>query len=263
VLIARSVPAGFALASGPADRRRRHIRMRRRHRLDTPLGRLAKIGGPLRDWTLALILHRISRRFYVYQLFARTTRIKSQGIFRPTGWMQGARAALLLIAAVFCAGHLSAQGTAGASSTMSSTGLSAEPDKASSSSGTPSRSQDGSGSAFAAPVRPKKGTSGPLIAPSGPAADKVNRKKFEENAGKDAGKVLLRSVPNGASIFLNHMLVGDTPLLLFLAPGRYDVEMRGPRQQSGHRVLTVTAKQTQAIVIDLSERYPPSVSLHW
>jgi hypothetical protein len=177
--------------------------------------------------------------------------------------MRSARAALLLIALGFSAGSVSAQGTAGAAATMSNDGVSAQSDQSRSSSHSGSRRGQGSASTFAAPVRLKKGASDALVAPSGPPADEVNREKFEENAGKDAGKVLLRSVPSGASIFLNHVLVGNSPLLLFLAPGRYEVDMHGPRQESGHQALSVTAKETQSVVIDLSERYPPSVSLHW
>jgi hypothetical protein len=178
-------------------------------------------------------------------------------------WMRSAKAALLLIGLGFSAGSLSAQGTAGAAATMSNDGVSARSDESQPSSHSAAGRGQGSASTFAAPVRLKKGASDPLVAPSGPPADEVNRKKFEANAGKDAGKVLLRSVPSGASIFLNHMLVGNSPLLLFLAPGRYEVDMHGPRQESGHRALLVTAKETQTVVIDLSERYPPSVSLHW
>jgi hypothetical protein len=177
--------------------------------------------------------------------------------------MQVARAALLLIALGASAGYLSAQRAGGAAATMSSAGIAAQATRSPSFSDSGSANRHGSRSSFAAPVPPQKGASALLIAPSGPPPDEANRKKFEENAGKDAGKILFRSVPNGASIFLNHMLVGNTPLLLFLAPGKYDVEMRGARQESGHRVLAITAKQSQTMDIDMSQRYPSSVSLHW
>lgn len=177
--------------------------------------------------------------------------------------MQIAGTTVLLMSLTLSAGSLWAQGTAGAAATMSSAGVSTQSDKPHSSTDSSSSHRRSSVSTFAAAVRSNKRTSAPLIAPSGPPADEVNRKKFEENAGKYAGKILLRSAPTGASIFLNHLLVGNAPLLLFLAPGRYDVEMRGLRQESGHRSLMVTPNKTQTIVIDMSERYPPSVSLHW
>jgi PEGA domain len=180
-----------------------------------------------------------------------------------SGRMQTARTALVLIGLGFFVGCLSAQTTTDAAAAMGNAGVAAEATKATPLSDSRSSSRHIASSRFAAPASSKTGASGPLVAPSGPPADEVNRKKFEENAGKDAGKVLLRSVPSGASIFLNHMLVGHAPLLLFLAPGRYEVEMRGEREESGHRVLVVIPKRTQSMVIDMSERYPPSVSLHW
>ena len=177
--------------------------------------------------------------------------------------MQIGRAAVLLISLGASAGYLPAQGTAEASATMSHAGVSARVAKAPSFADSPSRTRGRSGIGVGRAASSRKGASDSLIAPSGPPPDEVNRKKFEENAGKDAGRVLIRSVPSGASIFLNHMLVGKAPLLLFLAPGKYDIEMRGERQQSGHRVLAVIAKQTQTVVIDMNQRYPSSVSLRW
>src|ERR1019366_8635340 len=60
---------------------------------------------------------------------------------------------------------------------------------------------------------------------TGPAPDQKNRQDFEDNAGENAGKVLLRSVPSGAEIFINDLFVGHTPLLLVIAPGRYTIDM--------------------------------------
>jgi PEGA domain len=170
------------------------------------------------------------------------------------------RVGVLLVGLVASAAYLRAQGTAEASATMAGAGVAARPAQAPSFADSPSR-RSGTGDTKVASSR--KRTSNSLIVPSGPPPDEVNRKKFEENAGKDAGRVLIRSVPSGASIFLNHMLVGNAPLLLFLAPGKYDVEMRGERQQSGHRILAVIAKQTQTVVIDMNRRYPSRVSLRW
>jgi hypothetical protein len=102
-----------------------------------------------------------------------------------------------------------------------------------------------------------------LASTTGPAPDEMNRRHFEDNAGRQAGKLLFRSVPAGAEIFINDFLVGRTPMLIFIAPGEYKVNMRGPRQESGQRVVGVTPKQTQTITIDLNQRYPGSVSLRW
>ena len=96
--------------------------------------------------------------------------------------------------------------------------------------------------------------------PTGPSPEEVNRKSFEDRAGEAAGKLLLRSVPNGAEVFVNDLLVGRTPLLMIMAPGKYEIDMRGPRQESGHRTAGVMPKETETIAINLSQRYPAKIS---
>jgi PEGA domain len=107
----------------------------------------------------------------------------------------------------------------------------------------------------------KESTSPHLTARTGPPRDQLNRKDFEDNAGVGAGKLLLRSVPSGAEIFINDLVVGRTPLLMIIAPGKYSIDMLGPRQESGHSTVGVTAKETQTVVINLNQRYPRSISI--
>jgi len=101
-----------------------------------------------------------------------------------------------------------------------------------------------------------------LIASDGPPPDVVNRKEFEDNAGEKAGKLMLRSVPTGADVFVNGLLVGQTPLLLVIAPGPYKVEMRGGRDDSGRATVGVMPKETSTLAIELKQRYPSNISLH-
>jgi PEGA domain len=100
-----------------------------------------------------------------------------------------------------------------------------------------------------------------LAARTGPPPDEVNRKDFEANAGTDACKLLLRSVPTGAEVFINDRLVGRTPLLILMAPGKYTIDMRGSHQESGHSAVGLMPKQTLTIAIDLKQRYPTSISI--
>jgi hypothetical protein len=100
-----------------------------------------------------------------------------------------------------------------------------------------------------------------LVARSGPPLDAVNRKDFEDNAGKEAGKLLLRSTPSGAEVFINDRLVGRTPLLMLIAPGKYEIDMRGPRQESGHTTVGLMPKETQIVAIRLNQRYPTNISI--
>jgi PEGA domain len=105
-------------------------------------------------------------------------------------------------------------------------------------------------------------TSPHLMARTGPPPDEVNRRDFEDNAGEKAGKLLLRSVPSGAEIFINDLLVGRTPLLMVIAPGKYKIEIRGTRQELGHSTVGVMPKETQTVVINLNQRYPASIAIH-
>jgi hypothetical protein len=98
-----------------------------------------------------------------------------------------------------------------------------------------------------------------MIALSGPSPQEVNRKDLEENAGPNAGKLFLRSLPVRADIFVNGKIVGQTPLLLVVAPGKYSIAMRGPRQESGNRTVGLLPKETQTVVITLKQLYPSTV----
>jgi PEGA domain-containing protein len=111
------------------------------------------------------------------------------------------------------------------------------------------------------PSSAKQASSPHILERSGPPPDEVNRKKFEDNAGEKGGKLLLRSVPSGADIFINDLLVGRTPLLLVMAPGPYKIDMRGARDDSGHASVGVMPKATRTVEIDLNQRYPSSISL--
>ena len=114
---------------------------------------------------------------------------------------------------------------------------------------------------LATPVAPSgTGSSPHLIAHSGPPAEEVNRKELEDHAGRDAGKLLLRSTPAGAQIFINGAIVGHTPLLLMVAPGKYTVEMRGGRDDVAQRIVGLMANETQEISLKLSSHYPASIS---
>jgi hypothetical protein len=108
---------------------------------------------------------------------------------------------------------------------------------------------------------PKTDPSPHLTARLASRVDEENRQAFEDNAGENAGKLLLRSVPSGADVFINDLFVGKTPLLLVIAPGKYEVDVRGPRLETGHKSVGVIAKDTESVVIALDQRYPASVSL--
>lgn len=101
-----------------------------------------------------------------------------------------------------------------------------------------------------------------LLARTGPPPEEINRKEFEDNAGDKAGKLLLRSEPSGAQVFVNHLLVGRTPMLMIVAPGNYKIDMRGARETWGHSSVGVMPRGTQTVAIKLNQEYPASITIH-
>lgn len=116
----------------------------------------------------------------------------------------------------------------------------------------------GGGAAGAA--SPGSSTSPHLVASSGPPPEESNRKALEATAGKDAGKLLLRATPVEAQVWIDGKLVGKTPLLLVLAPGKYQVEMRGSRGQTGKSSVALLPRETRELAVKLDQLYPARVS---
>ena len=107
---------------------------------------------------------------------------------------------------------------------------------------------------------PASSSSPHLIASAGPPPEETNRKSLEGSAGKDAGKLLLRATPVEAQIWVNGKIVGKTPLLLVLAPGKYQVEMRGSRGQTGKRSVDLLPRETRELAVKLDQLYPARVT---
>jgi hypothetical protein len=116
---------------------------------------------------------------------------------------------------------------------------------------------------FSAPALPENKNKSPHLAvQSGPPPEVTNRKALEERAGKDAGKVLLRSVPNGAQVWIDGAFVGSTPMLLILAPGKYQVELRGQRLERTTRSVDLLPHETREVTLTLAVRYPTRATMH-
>jgi hypothetical protein len=103
------------------------------------------------------------------------------------------------------------------------------------------------------------GSSPHLIASDAPPAQETNVREFQAKAGKDAGKVLLRATPAASQIWVNGKIVGKTPLLLVLAPGKYEVEMRGPRGETGKSTIDLLPRETREVQLKLQSLYPARV----
>ena len=105
---------------------------------------------------------------------------------------------------------------------------------------------------------PSQGATTHLIASpsSGPPVDVKNRQVLEQKAGFDAGKLLIRSVPSGANVWVDGAYVGKTPMLLIVAPGKYHVQLRDQRQNYAEGNVDLLPKETREFGPTLTVRYP-------
>ena len=105
--------------------------------------------------------------------------------------------------------------------------------------------------------------SNPVSLPSrqGPSPDEANRKALEQEAGKDAARLVLQSVPSAAMTYLDGTFVGRTPLQLIVPPGKYKVEMRGNLEEFGERLVGLLPNETQQQTLELAVRYPAKISV--
>jgi hypothetical protein len=93
------------------------------------------------------------------------------------------------------------------------------------------------------------------------APEVVNRQALEQRAGQNAGKLLLRSVPTAAQVWIDGAYVGNAPMLLIVAPGKYRVEMRGQRSERAARAVDLLPHETREVVLPLAVRYPTRASV--
>jgi hypothetical protein len=111
------------------------------------------------------------------------------------------------------------------------------------------------------PASSSQGDTTHLIASSGPPADVKNRQALEQKAGFDAGKLLIRSVPSGANVWVDGAYVGKTPMLLVVAPGKYHVQLRDQRQDYAEGNVDLLPKETREFGPTLTVRYPIRATL--
>ena len=100
-----------------------------------------------------------------------------------------------------------------------------------------------------------------LVIPDGPSPEVANIKALEQRAGRDASKLLLRSTPSPARAWVDGAFVGNTPVLLILAPGTYQVEVHGQRLESARQTVDLLPRETRDIALQMAIRYPTAVSI--
>jgi hypothetical protein len=99
-----------------------------------------------------------------------------------------------------------------------------------------------------------------LVATSGPPAEETNRRIIESHAGKDAAKLLLRATPVEAQVWVDGKIVGKTPMLLVVAPGKYQVELRGARGEAAKTTVDLLPRETRELPMKLQLLYPGRVT---
>jgi|SRR5208282_4427046 len=95
-----------------------------------------------------------------------------------------------------------------------------------------------------------------LPASSSPPAEVRNREALEHKAGFDACKLLIRSVPSGANVWVDDAYVGKTPMLLIVPPGKYHVQLRDQRLDYAEGNVDLLPKETREFAPVLTVRYP-------
>ncbi|HEV2387846.1 MAG TPA: PEGA domain-containing protein [Candidatus Acidoferrales bacterium] len=100
-----------------------------------------------------------------------------------------------------------------------------------------------------------------LAKPAGPPPEVANRKWFEQQAGKDGGRLSIDATPAHASVWIDGKYVGRAPVSVSLPPGKHQVSLLGPRQENTRRDVEITAGQDQKLTIELKETYPTAVSI--
>ena len=99
-------------------------------------------------------------------------------------------------------------------------------------------------------------TSSHLQTPSGRPPQIINRRAFEQHAGPDAGKLLIRSgTPSISYVWIDDKYVGPTPVSLALAPGKHHLFLRGPRNESGDSMVDVPPRGTREVAPALTTPY--------
>ena len=87
-----------------------------------------------------------------------------------------------------------------------------------------------------------------------------NRRALESKAGTDAARLLIRSYPSQAQVWIDDKPVGATPLLLIVPAGKYKIELRGTRDELATQQVALLPKESREVAVKLQLRYPTRVT---
>jgi hypothetical protein len=84
-----------------------------------------------------------------------------------------------------------------------------------------------------------------------------NRQLLEYNARERGGAMLhISSVPENATLYVDHLVVADAPTDLRLSTGKHILELKSPGFRAWTQEITVAGK-TLSLAPKLSEETPP------
>lgn len=106
------------------------------------------------------------------------------------------------------------------------------------------------------------GTSPHIVASSNAASVETNRRMLETKAGKEAARLLIRSSPSQAQVWIEEKPVGTTPLLLIVPAGKYMIALRGTRQENAVQEIALLPREIRELTVKLELRYPTHVASH-
>lgn len=75
------------------------------------------------------------------------------------------------------------------------------------------------------------------------------------------GKLLVRSTPTGALVWIDGKPAGKTPLLVALDAGKYQIELRGSRMATAKQEIVLKPNESRKLLLQLKPRYPMQVKL--
>ena len=94
-------------------------------------------------------------------------------------------------------------------------------------------------------------------------AMKENRTKLEKTAGESGGTVHVTSVPEDATVYIDHEMVARTPADIKVPAGNHTVMVTRPSSTAWTRDVTVSKGQDVSLDAKLKTKYPSMVTLSW
>ncbi len=99
-----------------------------------------------------------------------------------------------------------------------------------------------------------------------PDGENLNVESSDSPAKEDQpvtgpGKLLVRSTPTGALVWIDGKPAGKTPLLVALDAGKYQIELRGSRMATAKQEIVLKPNESRKLLLQLKPRYPRQVKL--